>query len=142
MEDQYPSLLTRMMSLFFDTLVLVVSMLVFARILDEFPNAPDWLRMALFFSIFFAYEPLCLTYGCTIGNFLMRIRVRQFRETNSRITLPNAILRFIVKACLGWISFVTIHSNPERRAIHDMAAGSVMIIYQKKTALANIPDTI
>ena len=37
------------------------------------------------------------------------------------------MIRYPVKLLLGWISFLTINSNPKRRAIHDLASGSVMI---------------
>jgi hypothetical protein len=32
-----------------------------------------------------------------------------------------------VKVMLGWLSFLTIHTNTEKRAIHDLFIGSVMI---------------
>lgn len=39
----------------------------------------------------------------------------------------QAIIRYIIKISLGWISFLTINSNYEKRAIHDFVAGSVVI---------------
>jgi uncharacterized RDD family membrane protein YckC len=39
----------------------------------------------------------------------------------------QAFFRYVLKISLGWISFLTMHSNSQRRAIHDFAAGSVMI---------------
>lgn len=127
MEDQYPSLLTRMQSTFIDTIFIIILMVVISPVLDHITNAPDWLRVFLFVFIFLLYEPVCQVYGCTIGNYIMRIRVKKFTNMQTRINLPYALLRYVVKMCLGWISFVTIHSTPQRRALHDMAAGSVMI---------------
>ncbi len=130
MENQYPSLTTRLQSIFIDTIFLIVMMIVVSYLLSQFSNVPDWLRAVIFISLFFIYEPACLTFGCTIGNYFRRIRVKKFADTNSRIAFHNAVIRYAVKLSLGWISFLTIHSNPERRAIHDMASGSVMINHQ------------
>jgi hypothetical protein len=33
----------------------------------------------------------------------------------------------VLKTLLGWISFLTITRNTERRAIHDLVSGSVMV---------------
>lgn len=57
----------------------------------------------------------------------MGIRVRKISNTNKKINIGQAYLRFIAKTLLGWISFFTINSNAERRAMHDLASGSVMV---------------
>ncbi|MES1198207.1 MAG: RDD family protein, partial [Chitinophagaceae bacterium] len=67
------------------------------------------------------------TLGFTLGNFIKGIRVRQYSNKVKRINIFQAILRYIFKIALGWLSFITIHSNPEKRAIHDFVSGSVMI---------------
>ena len=74
------------------------------------------------------YEPFLTSYSRTIGQRLMNIRVRRHGNPNERISLFNAYLRCFIKDLLGWISFISIHFNSERRAIHDLASGSVMII--------------
>jgi uncharacterized RDD family membrane protein YckC len=127
MEQQYPSLLKRMQSSFIDLIFLVLMMLVFSMILDNFGGTPDWVRMLLFVLIFVAYEPLLTAIGFTIGNYLMGIRVRRESDPSKRIHLGQSLLRYPIKCTLGWLSFVTIHSNPQKRAIHDLVAGSVMI---------------
>jgi len=73
------------------------------------------------------YEPVCTTFGFTIGNLIKGIRVRDISNTSKRLNIFQALLRYFVKVLLGWVSFITIHFNPERRAIHDLAAGSVMV---------------
>ena len=132
MEDEYPRLIVRLQSLFIDTLIIIACMVIFSMILDHFPGAPDWLRISLFLAVFIFYEPFCLTFGFTIGNYVKGIRVRKFGDTNNRISFFHAVIRYLVKALLGWISFLTIHSNPSKRAIHDLASGSVMINHKKK----------
>jgi hypothetical protein len=65
--------------------------------------------------------------GFTIGNYLKGIRVRKVSNTSNRINFIQAFFRYVLKISLGWISFLTIHSNNQKRAIHDLAVGSVMI---------------
>jgi uncharacterized RDD family membrane protein YckC len=102
-------------------------MFIASSILDSFDNVPNWIRMTIFIGLFFAYEPFCLAFGCTIGNYIKKIRVKSFNDTDSRINILQALIRYLFKILLGWISFLTIHSTPGRRAIHDLISGSVMI---------------
>lgn len=102
-------------------------MFVFASVLDRYENVPDWVRIVLFATLFIVYEPLCTSLGSTLGNYIKGIRVRKVSNTAKRINIFRAITRYIVKVLLGWVSFLTISSNPKRRAIHDFAGGSVMI---------------
>jgi uncharacterized RDD family membrane protein YckC len=127
MEEKYPLLGDRIQATFIDTLLIIVLMCVFTVILDKFDNVPDWVRMVMFVGIFFVYEPLCMTFGCTLGNYLKKIRVRKKSDSTKRINIFQAIIRYPIKVSLGWISFLTISGNPKKRAIHDFASGSVMI---------------
>lgn len=124
---EYPSLSERFQSTFVDTIFIVVMMFIFASALERYENAPDWIRIALFFGLWAIYEPLCITFGCTIGNYMKGLRVRSHSNPSKRINFLQAFVRYVLKLALGWISFLTIHSNKERRAIHDFAVGSVMI---------------
>jgi uncharacterized RDD family membrane protein YckC len=102
-------------------------MFVFAALIDKFEHVPDWVRMAMFVGLFVVYEPLFMTLGCTLGNYIKGIRVRKVEDPSKKINILQAILRYPIKFMLGWLSFLTIGSNPQRRAIHDLVAGSVMI---------------
>ena len=78
------------------------------------------------------YEPLLTVYACTIGQKLMGIRVLDYNSlygqgTEQKLALPMSVWRFMMKSMMGWLSFITMHLNAEQRAIHDFAAGSVMI---------------
>jgi uncharacterized RDD family membrane protein YckC len=124
---EYPNLSDRIQSSFIDGIFIIIMMFVFATILDKYQNAPDWIRIALFFGLWAIYEPVCTTLGGTIGNLIKGIRVRNHSDNKKHINIFQALFRYIVKFLLGWISFLTIHTNPQRRAIHDFAVGSVMI---------------
>lgn len=125
--NTYPLLGDRIQSTFIDTMFLVFCMFILAAVLDRYESVPDSLRAGLFIGLWFVYEPLCTSMGATIGNYFKGIRVRRFNKTSKRILFPLAVIRYALKLFLGWVSFLTIHSNKERRAIHDFASGSVMI---------------
>jgi cytochrome bd-type quinol oxidase subunit 2 len=127
MEEKYPQLTERIQSTFIDTILIIILMFAFASILEKFDNVPDWVRVIMFAGLFIAYEPLCMTFGFTLGNYLKGIRVRKNTDLTKRINIFQAIIRYPVKVLLGWISFLTISSNTRRRAIHDLVSGSVMI---------------
>lgn len=127
METKYPQLIDRIQATFIDTILIVILMYAFSGILDKFDSVPDWVRVIMFIGLFIAYEPLCMTLGATLGNYLKGIRVRNNLDPTKRINLLQAIIRYPVKVLLGWISFLTINTNQKRRAIHDLASGSVMI---------------
>ena len=127
-EVNFPSLLRRVQSIFIDTLLIIVAMLIIAAILSQFQNTPDWVRMVLFISLFFAYEPVLMAFTPgTVGNRLMGIQVKQVADETRRPTLWQAYIRFVFKFFLGWLSFVTMHFNVKRRAIHDLVGQTVMI---------------
>ena len=127
MEQKYPSLSERIQSSFIDLIIIVIMMFVFASILDRMENPSDWVRIVMFISVWIVYEPLCTSIGFTVGNYIKGIRVRSNNDTSKHINILQAIVRYAFKFLLGWISFLTISTNPKRRAIHDMVAGSVMI---------------
>jgi uncharacterized RDD family membrane protein YckC len=131
MEKKYPDLKTRIQSTFIDTMLMLSLMFLAATILDKINPSQDeedgWIRGLIFISIWGIYEPLAMAIGCTLGNYLMKIRVKRDSDNTKRINLLQAFVRFVVKIALGWISFLTIHGNKERRAIHDLVAGSVML---------------
>jgi uncharacterized RDD family membrane protein YckC len=128
-----PSLLARYQSSFIDLLLLLTAMVILSMALDSLGNVPGWVRGALVGAMLL-YEPVMTAYACTLGQKVMRIRVRDANSLHGnqperRLNLLMSVWRFLMKSMMGWLSFVTIHSNADRRAIHDFAAGSVMIRY-------------
>ena len=124
---EYPSLSDRFQSTFIDMLFIVAMMFISSSILERYEDVPDWVRLVLFLGLWGIYEPLCTCLGATIGNSVKHIRVKKITNTNKKIAFVQAFFRYILKISLGWISFISIHFNPEKRAIHDLAVGSVMI---------------
>lgn len=131
MDQEYPELKTRIQSSFIDGLLIIVLMLVSAWALDKAGVGDEeeggMLKAIIFVSIWGIYEPLATTLGATLGNYFMKIRVRKMDANGKRLNIFQAFIRFVFKFFLGWLSFVTINFNKERRAIHDIVAGSVML---------------
>ncbi|HKS57649.1 MAG TPA: RDD family protein [Steroidobacteraceae bacterium] len=84
------------------------------------------LAYSLFVVSLLLYEPLLTTYACTLGQAIMRIRVRTL-ETLQRVSLDQAFGRMVVKYLLGVISFLTVPARADRRAIHDLASNTIVI---------------
>jgi len=124
---EYPNLLDRFQSTFIDSIFIVILMFASASILEKYEDPPDWIRIILFFAIWAVYEPVCTTLGFTIGNYIKGIRVRRVDNSSGKINIVQAFIRYLIKITLGWVSFITIHFNEERRAIHDLAAGSIVV---------------
>ncbi len=124
----YGSLLKRVKAVFIDILIIVGMGLLAATLLSRFDDAPDSIRLISFLLVFFLYDPICTSLiGGTIGHIIMGLRVRQGADELKRIIFPLAIIRFIFKAFLGWISLLTVSNNKKSKAIHDSIVNSVVI---------------
>jgi uncharacterized RDD family membrane protein YckC len=126
-----PSFLVRIKSMFIDVLVTVLLMYIATLVLETL-KADSNNTHSLAFVLVFLYEPICTTLNRTLGQAIMGIRVRNYNALSENgiyknINFPFSLFRFIVKTLLGWVSFVTIHSDPDSRAIHDKMANSVMV---------------
>lgn len=62
-------------------------------------------------AIFVVYEPLLTCYVCTLGQALMRFRVRDLK-TGGRIPLWRSYVRLVIKWALGILSFITLPARP------------------------------
>ena len=121
---KYPNVLRRYLATLLDVFALWCIVYGFAQVptFTAGGAAAYWmLGLALLL-----YEPLLTAYVCTVGQALMRIRVRTPDGLN-RIGVARAFSRMIVKYLLGMISFLTVPARKDRRAIHDLAADTIVI---------------
>lgn len=124
----YPGVSRRIKALFTDTVMMVLFMLLFTALFSQFEKVPDEARIMAIVFIFLLYDPLFTTFtGATLGHRLFGLRVRSAGDYTKNVIFPLALIRFLVKAALGWISLLTVHNNPQRKAIHDMLVGSVVV---------------
>ena len=127
MENKYPTILRRYISTLIDVLFIFFIIIIISYLFQHENELIKRLRIVIILSMFFIYEPLFTSKFCTLGQKIMGIRVRD-RLTLERITIPMAYLRIIVKLFLGLISFFTIPLSKDKRAIHDFAVNSIVII--------------
>jgi len=129
MTYEYPTITRRYLSTVVDFLFIITTMIIVSYILQESNGVTGKIRVAIIILLFFAYEPLFTSVFCTIGQKITGIRVRK-RGSLEHISILAAYIRIFIKVLLGFISFFTIIFSKDRRAIHDFAAGSV-VIYKK-----------
>jgi hypothetical protein len=101
------------------------------NVLDKFENVPDYIRYVLI-AVVILYEPILTTISCTLGQLLMDIRVRKFKDPEKKVLFHEAIIRLLPKLILGWISFLLIIFSVNKRAIHDYVSGTIVIIPKRK----------
>ena len=129
MENQkYPQLLERIKAAFADIIILIGLMIIASSIFSSFEQVPDSARIAVFVFIFALYDPLFTSiFGGTIGHILMGLKVKQEKNPEKNIWIHLAIIRFLAKVGLGWISLLTVTGTEKKTAIHDSIVGSVVL---------------
>ncbi len=121
---QHPSLLRRYVGSLIDV-TFIIALIGVASRTPLYHTATVFDDLALL-AILVVYEPFLTAYFCTIGQAVMRFRVRDL-NTGQRVPLWRSYIRFIVKWPLGLISFVTLPARNDRRAIHDLVASSIVV---------------
>jgi uncharacterized RDD family membrane protein YckC len=104
-----------------------------SALFDNYPLARA-LAFGLIVTFYFLYEPMMVTYiGGTFGHRLMNIRVA---DANTHANLPvwRAILRTIVKNFFGILSLGFMFVTRRAQSLHDLAAGSEVVIRNPKRA--------
>jgi uncharacterized RDD family membrane protein YckC len=130
-EDNYPGVFDRIKAIMTDGIVVVVYMFVASYIFSLFESVPDNARIIAFVFIFLLYDPIFTSlFGGTIGHMMLGIRVKRESDEQKNILFHKAILRYLVKVLLGWVSLLTVSGNKKRKAIHDFLVGSV-VVYAK-----------
>jgi uncharacterized RDD family membrane protein YckC len=130
-EDNYPGVFDRIKAIMTDGIVIVVYMFVASYIFSLFESVPDNARIIAFVFIFLLYDPIFTSlFGGTIGHMMLGIRVKRESDEQKNILFHKAILRYLVKVLLGWVSLLTVSGNKKRKAIHDFLVGSV-VVYAK-----------
>jgi uncharacterized RDD family membrane protein YckC len=133
---KFPGVLDRVKAIVTDSVVILLFIIIATYTFSFFDNVPDNVKIAAFVFIIL-YDPIFTSiFGGTIGHMLIGIRVKRESDETRNILFPLAILRFIVKAFLGWISLLTVSGNKKGKAIHDYLVGSV-VIYAGQTENKN-----
>lgn len=126
--QNYPGVSTRVKAVVTDSIILVTFIVGATYLFESFENVPDFVRIVAFIFIFLLYDPLLTsTLGGTIGHMIFGIRVKREINHDKNILFPLAIIRYLVKVLLGWISLLTVSGNKKGKAIHDIIVKSVVI---------------
>ena len=124
----FPSLVTRIKALVIDVIVMLIIFTCTTLFIDAFGDIPEFVKGLIAVFMFYLYDPILTSFtGSTLGHKVMKLKVRKYADPEKRISLGQAFLRFIIKGFLGWISFLTVTGSKHKRAIHDMASGSIIM---------------
>jgi uncharacterized RDD family membrane protein YckC len=126
--SQLPSLVVRIKAFFVDLLILLLVFATVSILIDMIDNVPSILKGFIAVFMLYLYDPILTAFtGGTIGHKLMKLKIKQLQDPEKNISLLAALLRFLIKGMLGWISFFTVTGNANKRAIHDLASGSITL---------------
>ena len=126
MTTDYPTIVRRYAATLIDGAVVVALLLAIALLLQGSDDFSTISRVSLIIAVVLVYEPFLTSFKATLGQYAMGIRVRKY-GTLDRITLPAAYLRIVIKVLLGVYSFFSIIWSKDHRAVHDYAAGTVVV---------------
>ena len=120
----YPSLLRRSIALWIDFAVILGVFLAFSRSPLYDPKGTRPVYWPLWLMVL--YEPILTSYFCTVGQWAVGARVRLVKNYG-RVPLWRAVIRLLVKDALGVISFFLMPRQKQRRALHDLATGTIVL---------------
>ena len=111
--------------------VVVILLAIYGAVFIAVTLNSENLARTLGFSIaigWLLYEPVLVALtGSTVGHYLCNLRVVDNR-TGGNINFFKAVTRTLLKAVLGWLSFITMATTRRHQAIHDLATGSTVQI--------------
>lgn len=124
---RYPRLARRVQAVLIDGIILAIVFFGTAVPVSSSSLAPA-LKIALVGLPLLALEPGLVSFtGATIGHRLQGLRVER-TKTGTRLDPVRSLLRFFAKMFFGWLSLVFILLTRRHQALHDMAAGSVVVL--------------
>ena len=123
-----PSLVVRIKAVFIDLVILLLVFAVTSVIMDAVENVSPFIKGSIAVFMLYLYDPVFTAFTAgTIGHKIMKLKIKRLKDSDKNISLFAALLRFLVKGTLGWISFFTVTGNANKRAIHDLISGSIML---------------
>jgi hypothetical protein len=124
----FPTLVSRIKAVFVDLLILLFTFAIVSLVIDAIGGTSDFVKGFILIFMVYLYDPVLTAFtGGTIGHKLIGLKIRKYKEPEKYISFGSALLRFLIKGSLGWISFLTVTSNEHKRAIHDQLSGSITL---------------
>ncbi len=123
---RYPRPIRRIEAVLLDILVVFALLFVLMNIIAPL-SIHGGIKAAIIVSILSLQDPLLVSVtGASIGHHLRGLRV-EHADTGENLGLLRAVLRYAVKALLGWYSVVFLYVTKRHQTVHDKVAGSVVI---------------
>lgn len=119
-----------------DGFIIIAFYLVPSSIWVNDSDAARLIRILIALAALLICEPICTGKFVTIGQYLMKVRVRRY-DNGEHIGISRAYGRIIMKVLLGWVSLVTIAVTTGRRAVHDLSSGSIVVLDGAKSVFAS-----
>lgn len=124
----FPTLVTRIKALVIDFIIILIIFTTTSYLIDILGDIPGYAKGFVLIFMIYLYDPILTALtGSTLGHKLMKLKVRKYKDPEKKISIPQAFLRYFIKSLFGWISFISVTSNKHKRAIHDLASGSIML---------------
>ena len=131
MSNKYPVLVRRYLAALIDGAVLMFSFWLVGYTIQALGYKPNEASLWLYAIPLFLYEPTLSSKLFTLGQFMLRFRVKKDNE-ETNIALWQAYTRVIFKIILGWVSFMTLPARADRKAIHDIVAKTIVVNVQRR----------
>ena len=132
----YASLLRRFQAVVADSVVYVaVGFLAIVLGTAAASIAPiGGMFLILWVGFLLLYEPVSVSrFGGTLGHRFNNLRVAS-NQTGGNVSFGAAVLRFLIKAIFGWLSFALILLTRRRQALHDLWTLSTVQIRDAEAA--------
>jgi uncharacterized RDD family membrane protein YckC len=124
-EVEYPTILRRYLSTLVDGWFILTLLFILAYFIKDKEDTL-YFRLIIVALLLFGYEPLFTSKLCTLGQKIMGIRIRTVGNFQ-KLNYPAALFRVTIKWLLGFISLFLIIFSKDKRALHDLTSGSIVI---------------
>ena len=128
----YPYIARRYVATVIDMMFVLIVAIVLAYVVHGAGTTALRYRFYIIGGFILLYKPLCTSKLCTIDQWIMGIRVRDYKK-GVKISIAAAYVRIVIKIVLGFISLFTIPIDSAKRGIHDIVVGSVVILREKQS---------
>ncbi len=132
----YPRLLRRIRAALIDSVIISVIVLSWWLMLPLLEGLPPLARLAYPVVAILAVEPVMVSFtGGSPGHHIMGVAIHD-AQNRRRIGIIRALLRFVTRTMLGWLSLILVLITKKHQALHDLICRTNVILLHPD----NLPD--
>ncbi len=134
--------LSRRISAMFVDGVILFCMFVFTAFTVSKMGLPTYLRISIVAVLVIGLEPFFVAFtGASPGHHYRGLRVIR-KGSELKLSLLQAFVRFFTKSLLGLYSLIFVFTTRKYQALHDLAAGSVVVLNEAsvKKGIAGVSE--